>query len=89
MRTYIVSFLISFFDHSFTGKTKRQNKVWLFNITADPNEQNDLSRERPEDVARLLSRLKELDATSVPVFYPNNDPLADPAKHGNVWGPWW
>ncbi|GFO10604.1 arylsulfatase b [Plakobranchus ocellatus] len=74
-------------------KSKKANEnlkknLWLFNITADPNETDDISKARPADVRRLLDMLHSLDATSVPAYYPKKDPRANPALHGNVWGPW-
>ena len=62
--------------------------TWLFNITADPEERNDLSSEHPEKVAELMSRLEVYNRTAVPVCYPPPDPQANPALHGNAWVPW-
>nr|AAF30402.1 sulfatase 1 precursor [Helix pomatia] len=62
--------------------------VWLFNITADPNEHNDLSSEKPLEVLRLLQILVQFNNTAVPPRYPAPDPRCDPALHGDVWGPW-
>ena len=62
--------------------------VWLFNITADPEERHDLSKNRPEDVVRLLHRLAAYNSTAVPCRFPKGDPKANPKLHGNVWGPW-
>ncbi|KAH3795498.1 arylsulfatase B-like [Dreissena polymorpha] len=62
--------------------------LWLFNITQDPNENNDLSEQEPAIVKTMLDRLQYYDSTAVPCLYPENDPLADPARHGGFWGPW-
>ena len=61
--------------------------VWLFNVTADPRELCNLAAARPADVARLMARLKVLNATAVPAQDPPNDPRALPKK-GGAWGPW-
>ncbi|XP_071476447.1 arylsulfatase B-like [Diadema antillarum] len=62
--------------------------LWLFNITADPLEENDLSDNYPEVVAMMLDRLDQYYQDSVPVRYPPWDPRANPALHGGAWGPW-
>ncbi|KAK7491342.1 hypothetical protein BaRGS_00017443 [Batillaria attramentaria] len=62
--------------------------VWLFNITADPEERHDLSQQYPDVVKKLLQRLQYYNSTAVPPRYPPDDPNCDPAKHGGVWGPW-
>ncbi|XP_066502574.1 arylsulfatase I [Hoplias malabaricus] len=62
--------------------------VWLFNITADPCERNDLADLRPDVVRTLLTRLVFYNRTAVPVRYPPDDPRADPARNGGAWVPW-
>ena len=62
--------------------------VWLFNITADPNEQTDLSEQHPEVVQQLLERLVFHLSTAVPPVSPCPDPRANPKLHNNTWGPW-
>lgn len=62
--------------------------VWLFNITADPQERHDLSDSKPEVVKMMLERLKYYQSTAVPARFPKPDPNSNPAKHGGVWGPW-
>ncbi|XP_033646949.1 arylsulfatase B-like [Asterias rubens] len=62
--------------------------VWLFNITADPNEHQDLSSQRPDIVERLMQRLQCYYEGSLPVFYPGSDPRADPKYHNNTWSNW-
>jgi len=63
--------------------------IFLFNITADPYETTDLSLEKPEIVTRMLSRLAEYYAGSVP---PGNQPAeyaaADPSLNGGAWQAW-
>ena len=62
--------------------------MWLFNITADPEERHDLSESRPEVVRQLLDRLLYYNSTAVPPRFPKSDPNSNPEKHGGVWGPW-
>uniref|UniRef100_A0A0B7BK24 Sulfatase N-terminal domain-containing protein n=1 Tax=Arion vulgaris TaxID=1028688 RepID=A0A0B7BK24_9EUPU len=62
--------------------------VWLFNITADPNEHNDLSDQEPDVVQAMLKLLTAFNDTAVPPRYPPNDPRCNPALHGGVWSPW-
>ena len=63
-------------------------RIWLFNITADPLEQNDLSNVYPDVVEELLKRLDDYYQGSVPVRYPEYDRNMDPGIWGNVFGPW-
>ncbi|XP_053317418.1 arylsulfatase J [Spea bombifrons] len=63
--------------------------VWLFNITADPYERNDLSDKFPDIVKQLLRRLAQYNKTAVPVRYPPRDPRSNPKLNGGVWGPWY
>ena len=65
--------------------------IWLFNITADPREQHDLSESHPDIVKELLNRLKYYHSTSVePVdfLYPKHDSRAYPELNGGAWKPW-
>ena len=62
--------------------------TWLFNITADPEERNDLSLIYPDKVAELMSRLEVYNSTAVPACYPPPDPQANPALRDNAWLPW-
>lgn len=76
----------SFFSSS--SKPASQHNIWLFNISADPYERWDVSAQRPDVVRALLERLAFHNRTAVPVFFPPDDPRADPALHGGAWGPW-
>jgi len=73
------------FISSFTGIDNKN--VWLFNITADPSELNDISDESPGDVRNLLDRLDGFLKTAVTPLYPDPDPAAIPVP-GGVWRPW-
>ncbi|CAL8277223.1 unnamed protein product [Lota lota] len=73
---------------SSTSKTAGHQNIWLFNISGDPYERWDVSAQRPDVVRALLERLAFYNRTAVPVFYPPDDPRADPALHGGAWVPW-
>uniref|UniRef100_UPI003AB0C4A5 arylsulfatase I-like n=1 Tax=Centroberyx gerrardi TaxID=166262 RepID=UPI003AB0C4A5 len=77
-------------ERSFSSplKAAAHKSVWLFNITADPYERWDLAERRPDVVQRLLGRLAFYNRTAVPVYFPPDDPRADPDRHGGAWVPW-
>ncbi|TKS79389.1 Arylsulfatase I [Collichthys lucidus] len=69
-------------------KPSTHKNIWLFNITADPCERRDLSDQRPDVVQRLLARLVHYNQTAVQVYFPPDDPRANPDQHGGAWVPW-
>ncbi|XP_042283646.1 arylsulfatase I-like [Thunnus albacares] len=69
-------------------KSSIHKNVWLFNITGDPYERQDLADQRPDVVQRLLARLAYYNQTAVPVYFPPDDPRANPSEHGGAWVPW-
>ncbi|XP_035525877.1 arylsulfatase I-like isoform X1 [Morone saxatilis] len=69
-------------------KPSTHKKVWLFNITADPCERRDLTDQRPDVVQQLLARLAYYNQTAVPVYFPPDDPRANPSQNGGAWVPW-
>ncbi|XP_034039453.1 arylsulfatase I-like isoform X2 [Thalassophryne amazonica] len=69
-------------------KTPAHKNVWLFNITDDPCERRDLADQRPDVVQQLLARLAHYNQTAVPVYFPPDDPQANPSRHGGAWVPW-
>lgn len=69
-------------------KSSVNKNVWLFNITGDPYERQDLADQRPDVVQRLLARLAYYNQTAVPVYFPPDDPRANPSEHGGAWVPW-
>ncbi|XP_033097319.1 arylsulfatase I-like [Anneissia japonica] len=80
-----------------TGLTSRNHVkysgqiVWLFNITADPEERNDLTNTEPDVVIDLLDKLASYEKEALPVDYPPGDAVnSNPKTNGNgdVWGPW-
>jgi hypothetical protein len=73
--------------HLETENTSKKN-IWLFNITADPNEHHDMSDTMPHVVMQMLGVLAEYNQTAVPCRFPPEDPKADPKYLGGYWGPW-
>ena len=71
--------------HQYEDSSKN---VWLFNITADPNERTDLSSTHPSIVEVMLAMLDAFNGTAVPCRYPKEDHRGDPALLGGYWGPW-
>lgn len=72
-----------------TWNPKGKKNLWLFNITADPNERTDLSTSRTADVRRLLNILRDFQKSSVPPYYPPFDRNAYPFWfHQKFVGPW-
>uniref|UniRef100_A0A8D3A305 Sulfatase N-terminal domain-containing protein n=1 Tax=Scophthalmus maximus TaxID=52904 RepID=A0A8D3A305_SCOMX len=69
-------------------KPSAHKNIWLFNITGDPYERRDLADRRPDVVQRLLARLAHYNRTAVPVYFPPDDPRANPSRHGGAWVPW-
>lgn len=69
-------------------KTSTHKNIWLFNITGDPYERHDLADQRPDVVQQLLARLAYYNQTAVPVYFPPDDPRANPSHHGGAWVPW-
>jgi len=73
------------------NKTAAQcSSEWcLFNVTADPCEQNDLAGEYPEVVAQLVAQLGPFMDTAVPELVPEGpQPLVLPLDSGAlVWAP--
>lgn len=63
-------------------------KVWLFNVTADPYEEVELSSQYPEIVNFLLKKLAAYYEDSVPVRFPKESWEASPSLHNGLWGPW-
>ncbi|XP_028283037.1 arylsulfatase I-like [Parambassis ranga] len=67
---------------------KSHKNIWLFNITGDPYERQNLADQRPEVVQQLLARLAYYNQTAVPVYFPPDDPQANPDRHEGAWVPW-
>lgn len=64
-------------------------KIALYNITADPNEHNDLSHKLPEEVQRLQRRLEFYKkAATPPLNQPADNKAWDVARKNGIWTPW-
>jgi uncharacterized sulfatase len=49
--------------------SKRPDRIWLFDLDADPHERNDLSASRPEKVAELMALIEAQKAQErAPLF---------------------
>nr|XP_020468070.1 arylsulfatase I-like [Monopterus albus] len=77
-------------ERSFSSfpKSSMGKNIWLFNITGDPYERQNLADHRPDVVQQLLARLAYYNQTAVPVYFPPDDPQANPSRHGGAWVPW-
>ncbi|XP_071954399.1 arylsulfatase I-like [Antedon mediterranea] len=75
---------------SVSGPAYSGQVAWLYNITADPTEENDLAETEIDTVIALLDRLAVYEADAVAVNYPASESGANPNTNGNggVWGPW-
>ncbi|CAI9716894.1 arylsulfatase B-like [Octopus vulgaris] len=65
-----------------SSKPSHLKNIWLFNITADPNEYNDVSLEKLNVVEFMLTRLAHYNATAVTPRFPKGDPASNPQLHG-------
>ena len=74
------------FDWQLTAGTL---DVALYNITADPEERNDLSQVLPDVVKKMKERMDYYIHSSVPPLFKGTDPnaLKIACKNG-IWGPW-
>ena len=68
-------------------KTRSKN-AWLFNITQDLYEQNDLSSTKPYLVKLLLDRINTYHRTAVTPQPEGDDLRCDPSLNGYAWKPW-
>ena len=62
--------------------------TWLFNVTADPNERNNVAEAYPDIVKQLKERIEYYNGTHVKQLAPIVDIRSDPDFHGGVWTPW-
>ena len=69
-------------------KADTENEISLFNITKDPEELEEISRQHPDVVQDLLARIRRYETTAVPARYPAPDPRSEPLRHGGIWKPW-
>ena len=62
--------------------------TWLFNVTADPNERNNVAHMYPEVVKSLKDRIEYYNATHIEQLSPPVDPKSNPRNYKGVWTPW-
>lgn len=60
----------------------------LFNVTADPCEQQNLAQKLPSSLNELTWRLEQLRKSAVPPRNKPVDPEGFPSKHDWIWVPW-
>jgi hypothetical protein len=61
----------------------------LYNIAADPTENNDLAAAMPAKVAELKARIAWYNSTAIsPCDRLIPDPNSNPLRFNNVWTPW-
>ena len=62
--------------------------TWLFNITDDPSERNNVADKYPDVVEQLKERIEYYNSTHITQLNPPFDPRCNPAKFDGVWTPW-
>ncbi len=63
--------------------------LYLYNITQDPQERNNVASQNPRIVQELLTRVAEYNQGAEPARYPPADPNGNPASQGrDYWAPW-
>ncbi|GFR01034.1 arylsulfatase J [Trichonephila clavata] len=71
-----------------SGKCDFTDGPCLYNITDDPCEYKNIASLYPKIVESMLNRLRDLNATSLPVQTKELDPLGDPVCHNFAHVPW-
>jgi arylsulfatase A-like enzyme len=74
--------------HPSIASPKLAYKPMLFNLTADPFEQNDLASKKPEVLAQMLAKIEEYKKGMVKPLYQTADPHCNPGNTGGAWVPW-
>lgn len=64
------------------------SRVWLFNMTSDPYEKENVAEFYPEVIAQLKERIEFYNSTHIQQMSPPFDPKSDPKHFGGVWTPW-
>ncbi len=64
-------------------------QVRLFNLTADPFEENNIAAENPEIVMKLTRRLQDYHRTMIPPDITAEIKEGNPNLHGGFYGPGW
>ena len=75
-------------SHSIPDPDPKDKNIWLFDLSKDPLEENDLFDSFPDIATSMLNRLEEYQSTAVKPRYPKGDPQCNPDLHGGAWGPW-
>merc|ERR1712113_497524 len=77
-------------DAKSAGTEVNGKTVWLFNLTADPTERENLAKDNVAIVSNMERRLSEYSASPdfVQAQDNNPNPAALPFLHGGVWAPW-
>jgi len=52
-------------------RDETQDRIWLFNLTDDPTEQNNVAEDHPERVAELIARLEAHNAEQMEPVWPS------------------
>ena len=77
-----------YLDGSIEEPPSNPSDIWLFNITADPNERNNLAEAFPEVVSRLMERIEYYNSTHIYQQDPPFDMMSRPSLFGGIWTPW-
>lgn len=64
------------------------SQIWLFNVTEDPYEKNNMAGTFQDIVALMKERIEAFNSSHVVQMDPPFDPNADPKNFGGVWTPW-
>ena len=62
--------------------------TWLFNLTADPNERNNVADMYPEVVNQLKERIEYYNSTHIAQINVPIDPKSNPDNFDGIWTPW-
>ncbi|GIX76168.1 hypothetical protein CEXT_257591 [Caerostris extrusa] len=71
-----------------SGKCDFSDGPCLYNVTDDPCEYKNIASLYPDIVESMLNRLRDLNATSLPVQTKELDPMGDPVCHNFAHVPW-
>ena len=66
-------------------------RLWLFNLTSDPYEMENVASLHPDIVSHLSERLEFYNSTLIQqmtITNPPFDPRSDPKHFGGIWTPW-
>ena len=75
-------------DGSIDESPNNPSLIWLFNVTADPNERQNVAESYPKVVSILKEKIEVYNLTHILQKSPPFDPRSDPVNFGGVWTPW-